>query len=265
MAKKKETALATTTRADMAPAPDYLDEGRDGFETVDVKDVMFERLSLMQDMSPAVKAGEFEVGDVVRKSTGEKVYSRGMEKPAFTIAYYFKEYVEFGDRSNPNDAVVIDRTTDRNSKLAEEARQWKKKKQADGKMVRKVQDVHNFVIMMEGREHEPMMVGFMRSNWKHGSGLLNLANSLGDRPIYAGRFLLFSDDETNRKNQTFAVVKAEIQHDDCWANAETYQAAKDLNAMLKQAFKEGKLSGGEYNEEDAADEGTVDAEAETDM
>jgi len=147
------------------------------------------------------------------------------------------------------------RTTDPQHKLAEDSRQWIKKQTTKGE-TRKVTDVHNFVILRDGAPNDPIMLGFMRSNARYGSGLLNLANSRGNVPIFAGRFLLFSEQETNRRNQTYWVMKVKNPDKDpavFWASKEMYTAAKALNEILAEAHQTGKL-GGTYNADDTGGE-----------
>jgi len=255
MAKKQEAALATTD--DAPQLPDFVDEGRKGYENV--VDMTFERLCLLQAMSPEVQQQEGEElapGMLFRRSTSEVLYTPGSPAIGFCIAFYFKEWVEFGDRDDPNSQIVLARTTDPQSQLAEESRQWVKKTVSKGE-VRKVTDVHNFVIIRDGTFHDPILVTAMRSNARYGAGLLNLANGRGEVPIYAGRFLMFTEKETNKRNQTYYVIKyknPERTPDQYWVTKPMYEAAKTLNEMLAEAHQAGKL-GGNYGAEDQGEGG----------
>lgn len=261
MGKKNGNDLATTTAAPLAvPAPDYIDHGREGYENV--VDMTFERISLLQAMSPLVQQdNSLQAGMLFRRSTGEALYTPGSPALGFNIAFYFKEWVEFGDRDDQTQPVVVARSTDPSSKMAEEARQWVKKTVSKGD-VRKVTDVHNFVVLRDGQLHDPVLIACMRSNARYGTGLLNLANGRGDVPIYAGRFLLYTEKETNKRNQTYWVYKfknPERTAEQFWATREAYEAAKSLHEMLAEAHKAGKL-GGNYQADDQGEASAPDAE-----
>jgi len=259
--KNTESELAKVEEAPLAmPAPSYIDKGRDGYENV--VDMTFERIQLLQAMSPIVSQDtSLAAGMLYRRSTGEVLYTPGAPALGFGIAFYFKEWVEFGDREDQKQSVVLGRSTDPSSKLAEEARQWVKKKVTKGE-VRKVTDVHNFVILRDGQLHDPVLVACMRSNARYGTGLLNLSNGRGNVPIYAGRFLLYSEKETNKRNQTFNVIKFKNpprEEAEFWVSREAYEAAKSLHEMLASAHKAGKL-GGNYQPDDQGEAATPDAE-----
>jgi hypothetical protein len=258
MGKKNENNELATVSAnnDLAlPAlPSHVENKRAGFENV--VDMTFERLSLLQAMSPEVqKAGsELRAGMLYRRSTNEVCFMPGSAPMPIIIAYYFKEWVEFGDRDDPSSSMVVARTTDPSSKLAEESRQWVKKRVSKGE-VRKVQDVHNFVVLRDGFPNDPLLLGLMRSNARYGSGLLNLANGRGNVPIYAGRFFIYTEQDTNKRNQTYWTTKfknPEKTAEAYWANETMYNAAKTLNEMLSEAHKTGKL-GGNYQSEDTSE------------
>ena len=251
-----KTELAKRPEGALTPAPQFVEKGRAGFDTVDVNDIMFERLGLMQDLSPDVKSKKYAVGDIVRRSTDEVLYTRGGKPVEFVIAFYFKEFVEFGDRNNPNEQMVLQKTTDKTYKLAEEARQWTKKKLGDGRIGRKVQDVHNFIILVGDRLGEPLLVSCMKSNSKSGAALLALSNGRGDVPIYSGKYALVSDDQTNKKNQTFAVLR--FRNAD-WASESQYNAAKMYNEQLSKAMAAGKVNV-DYTAEDATEAGGAPAD-----
>ena len=251
MAKKESTELVPAAPTVLAAAPAHIAHGRDGFNTVDANDVMFERLALMQDLSPDVKERKYQVGDIVRRSTEEVLYTRGGKPVKFTLAYYWKEYVEFGDRNDPNSPVVLAKTLDRTSELAERSRRWDKKKAADGRMVRAVTDVHNFIILLQGRPTEPMLVSCMRTNMRHGSGLLTLCSSRGDHPLFAGSYLMVSEDEHNRKNQTYSVFKFRNDMAAPWSDEAMYAEAEKTSKLLAELAKSNKLSG-DYSKDDAA-------------
>lgn len=253
-APKSENQIVKPASAGPIAMPSYIEKGRKGFETVDAQDVMFERIAMMQDLSPQVKNRTFQVGDIIRRTTDDVLYTRGGSPVPFVVCYYFKEFVEFGDRNNPSEPMIIARSTERSSPLAESARQWEKKKQSDGKLVRKVTDVHNFIVLLEGRLMEPMTISCMRSNSKAGSGLLSLINGRGDAPIYAGFYNFVSDDETNKKNQTYSVYKFRnnSEPDRFWAPPEMYEAAKAYYELMAAAHKAGNLKA-DYTEVDNED------------
>lgn len=262
MAKKEDKALAATTNNAMVPVPDFVDEGRVGFENV--SGMTFERITLLQQMSPELQSDDsLQAGMVFRKSTNEVLYTPGAAAIGFSIGYYFKEWVQFGDRDDPSSPVVVARTTDPSSKMAEESRQWVKI-QRGGKEVRKVTDVHNFVILRDDCPHDPVLLTCMRSNQRYGTGLLNLANGRGDVPMYAGRFLVYSEKETNKRNQTYWVYKFKNpprEADQFWGSREMYTAAKTLYEMLSEAHKDGRL-GAEYGKEDQGEEAPPTPDAE---
>lgn len=242
----------------LAPAPDYIANERKGFETVNMMDTVLERISLVQTGSPEAVQGKFKPGSLIRRSVGEELYAIGGRPLKFTIVYYFKEYVQFGDRDSPTDSVVVARTTDPRHQLAEKARQWTKVKRPSGKTVREVQDVHNFVALLDGRPFEPLLIGAMKSNSKYGAGLLALTNSRGLKPIYGGSYQLFTENETNKKQQSYFVLKFKNDADSPWASAEIYKAAEQLHAMLSEAYTKGKLQG-QYSADDThADDGVED-------
>ena len=258
MAKKAEptTELAVQESPLVTiAAPAHIEKTRgDSFATVDAGDVLFDRLSIMQDKTKEVEAGQFESGDIVRKSIGEVVYTRGGEPCRFIIAAYFKEFVEFGDRTMPTEPVVLNKTTDRNSVLAQEAKSWLKKKQQDGKLVRKVQDVHNFVILRAGRLNEPLLLNCLKSSYKAGQSLLALTSARGDFPMYAGAYVMKSAEDKNRHG-TFNIFSLKNDAADPWANPEEYAAAKRWHEFFMDCLKKGSLAG-VYMAEDAADEDT---------
>lgn len=252
MAKKQtevETPLATT-QSTMLPAPSYIESSRQGFELVNPTDFVFERLTLMQALSPEVAERKYEQGMLIRRLTNEVLYAPGSEELKFTPAFYFKEFVEFGDRDNPNDPIVVRRSLDHKSELAELSRQRKKKKLANGKDDFISHAVHNFVVLFDIKPREPFLLGFARSNARHGAGLLARLNGRGDYPIYAGSYRLFTELETNRRQQKYQVIKAHDDMESPWASDAMYKNAKYLYESLSKAYAEGKL-GGSYDAEDS--------------
>lgn len=235
--------------APLAEAPDFLERGNQGKSNIDPNDVLFERLSLMQDLSPEVKDKTFDIGDVVRRNLREVMYTRGGEPMGFVIAYYFKEYVRFGDRDNQQEPMILGRSLDPNSEIAESARTFKKRKGLT-KELRDAVAVHNFVVLVEGKAVLPLSICASRSNYKHGNSLLSLATSLGDRPIYAGRYLLSTEDERNKKNQTYSVYRFNQDRSNPWASKTYYEAAKQLWATIDEAKNAGTLKGNLDRDED---------------
>jgi len=256
MGKKNEETrpLAVVENGGVPALPEHVEQKRVGFENV--VDMTFERVSLLQALSPELTrpGTTLQQGMLFRRSTGETLFAPGADPVPCVIAYYFKEWVEFGDRDDQSSPMILQRTTDPSSSLAEQARQWTKKTAKRGE-VRKVQDVHNFVILRDGAPNDPLLLGLMRSNARYGSGLLNLANGRGNVPLFAGRYLLYSEQETNRRNQTYWVMKFKNPArtpTEFWASKEMYTAAETLNTLLAEAHKSGRL-GGNYQADDHLD------------
>jgi hypothetical protein len=250
MAKKAEEPENPLAKANQSalvsqPAPDYIPQERDGFDTVDPADVLFNRLALMQDKTKRVEEsqGAINTGDIVRVATNEIIWRRGMRPIRFVIAAYFKEYVEFGDRNVMTDPVVKNRSVDPKSQLAEICRKRTKVKSADGKMVNQVNDVHNFVILLDGRPNEPLLLGCLKGSAKAGGTLLALANGRGKVPIYAGMYQLSTFIDRNRKGDTFNNYRFVNDPETPWASKEMMDAAKKTQEFFKELQRQNKVQG----------------------
>jgi len=103
MAKSKQsTAVAKVEPKSTALAtPDYLKgySGPTGSENIDVKDVTIPRILIGQSMSPEVKAGNVEEGDLFLNITGEVLAKKGVPLP-FAPLVVGKEFILWRDRDD---------------------------------------------------------------------------------------------------------------------------------------------------------------------
>ena len=258
MGKKNEVIPAPPTTLTAAPA--YVETKRTGFETVRPEEVLFERLGLQQALSPGVQSGKYKAGDIVRYSSEQVLHSVGGTPLKFIAVMYFMEYVQFGDRSNPQEPVVVQRSVDPRSALAEAARSWEKVQRADGRQVRKVNDVRNFIIALPGRIADPLLISCMRSAAKSGLTMLRLASQRGNAPLFAGQYLLYTEEVSDKQSRKFFVPRFRVDQETPWASEEDYKAAEQLHTTLREAMEQGMLKGA-YDHADR-EEGEVAADTD---
>jgi hypothetical protein len=207
MAKKKEleqdgqSELATSQHAPLAAAPDYITEGRDGFENLETTDLVFPRAVLMQALSPAVQdTEEYKAGDIVNSISMELIAARKTTRIIVPLKFWH-EWIQWNPRSKGGG--IAERSIDPRGPLADDCRKNIKIQDGD-KEVRKVTEYLVFLVQPIDLQQMPdpstmFCICCAKTNFKHGRRLLTLARMRGNKPLYAGAYAFTSATETNKK------------------------------------------------------------------
>jgi len=217
-----KNGLAKRNKADIAPK--HIAEGNEGLETVGTEDLLIPRLVIMQALSPQVQDGDRKEGEVINSLTQE-VWIPNKKKIEFVPVFYFKEWIEWGDRDS-NEGILA-RSLDPNGELAMSVQQGEKN--AKGQM--KVTMYHNFIsVFPELGLHQPAIIPCCRSNHKHGRRLLGLAKYRGNYPLFAGLYSIGTQKEKNQNNQQYFAWEFENAG---WVEENLYPAIQELHGTLK--------------------------------
>lgn len=251
--KKDDTAMSVYGANVQLPAHILEDEelGAVGLENMEARDMVIPRLVLMQGLSPQVTEGEATIGQIYNSVTREMLLDRD-EECFFIPIYHYKEWIQWADRSS--NQGIADRTMDPESEMAQSAMRGDTRENSEGREVRIVTEYHNFVVFLPHVSLEyPMILGCCRTNYKKGRQLLALARYRGNRPLFAGRYTLTTAEEVNRKNQKYQIFNFENAG---WAEAEEYEASKAMYDVVKEAYKQRRLSADHSDDGDASEGGS---------
>lgn len=245
MAKKKpkksdDDPTSVQVYGEGAEVPEYILEdeemGAAGLENMEARDMVIPRLIIMQGLSPAVVAGEAVIGEIRSSVTKEVILGRD-EECAFIPIYHYKEWISWADRSS--NEGILDRSMDPDSELAQAALRGDKREDDRGREVRVVTEYHNFAVLVPNISLEfPMILSCARTNHKKGRQLLALARYRGNRPLFAGKYLMSASMETNKAGDDYFVYDFLNAG---FADAEEYNAAKALYEGLKEAYAQRRI------------------------
>lgn len=158
---------------------------------IDPRDAMFETVRILHALDPLVSGNpeKYSAGMLVL-GNGEVIYDPKIKtsKPKFSLVYYYKEYVQFRHREDPkvkDEGIVVASSRDPRSTLAEEARQWVKIPDHNGKPMRKVREVHNFIGLLKEIPNQYFMWRNDRTSYRSGNELLKYTVSASNYPMWA--------------------------------------------------------------------------------
>lgn len=103
----KKNEVAKAEQGNDLVMPDYLQNysGPTGAESIDAEDVTIPRIKLAQSLTPEVKAGEIEEGDLFLNVTGEVLAKVGEPLKVIPVIYG-KEYILWRDRKDNNGGIM---------------------------------------------------------------------------------------------------------------------------------------------------------------
>ena len=249
MAKKKEkenTDLAVQDAGPLAAAPDYLQQSDAplGMQNMRPEDMLIPRVTLMQALSPSVVEGQHRPG-VLINSLSKEVIAEIDASVAIIPIFHYLEWLKWGDR-DLNEGI-LDRSLDPDGALATSCARGDKI-QRGGKEVMVVTECHNFICLMPDISlTAPIMIGCSRSNHKKGKQLLTLSKYRGKYDLFAGRYMLSSADEKNKKNQIYKVFDFQNAG---WASSDEHELCAKLYPGIKEAYDSRALK----VDEDVSDE-----------
>lgn len=231
MSKKKEsesTELARGQQNALAPAPDYIEDSREGFENMTAADLVFPRAVLMQALSPQVQdTEEFSSGDIVNSVSNTLIAAREQVRTIVPLKFWH-EWIEWRPRSEGGG--MGERSTDPNSELAKIAHAGTKVKDGE-KTVQKVTEYLVFLVLPIDEQQMPdpanmFCVCCAKTNYRHGRKLLTLARMRGNKPLYAGAYTFNAAKQTNKKVGADYYVFNFANNG--WAPQEIYEALKRM-------------------------------------
>ena len=223
-----------------------------GMENVRPQDILIPRLILLQALSPSVAEGDkFNAGDIIN-SVSQELWAKREVPVEFIPIFHYLEWIEWGDRLLGESWT--DRSLDPNGKLAQMSSRGEKKQNTKGEEVFAVTEYHNFVAMFpEISEEILVVISCAKSNHKRGKQLIALSRYRGRYPMFAGKYSLQSEIETNRQGQkyyTFSFNNAG------WADKEHFDMCEKLYAGIKDAFDQRRLQADQLQEEKIGEEET---------
>lgn len=237
-------ALAVRSTA-VGPAelalPDYVEENPEGFEHAKSDGIYLPRLVLGQGQSPAVMAGKVPLGSVSLSSNKEEaVFPRDVRVPFF-IVFHHRQWTQWGNRDT-NEGMIA-QSFDPEGDLARMAARREKvtfKTKEGDKTVDKVRMSHRFFIVFEADEPgklftDPVALVLSSSGVKTARKLIQLAQKRGNAPLYAGRYVLSSILETNKKNGK-QYFNFEVDNDG-WATKPQYDILKAAFTKAKEEYQ----------------------------
>lgn len=252
--KKKKNNGKETSLAKKEDIPSYLAPVADGevipgLENIRPQDILIPRLVLLQALSPQVVEGNFDAGDIVNSISGEMVLEKG-EVISFIPIYHYLEWIQWGDRDAGGG--IQDRSLDPDGQLAQMSNKMVKHTTAEGKEVFTVTEYHNFVcVFVDDEKIEPIVISCAKSNIKHAKKFIGLIRMRGRYPMYAGRYSLNAELETNQQNQKYYVYKFT---NDGWCPKELLESLSEIYEMMRDAFHERRLLSHQMEDEREAAE-----------
>lgn len=253
MGKKKEepeTALAAQT------VPKHLvtvaeGELAAGMENVRPQDILIPRLILMQALSPVVVEDKFEAGDIVN-SVSQALWLEKGATANFIPVFHYLEWIEWGEREKGES--WLSRSLDHNGKLAQMSARAEKRVDAQGRDVFISTEYHNFVALFPEISKEVLVViSCAKTNHKKGRQLIALARYRGRYPLFAGKYVLHAEIETNRQSQKYFVYNFDNAG---WASEPEFAICGKLYGGIKDAFDQRRLIADQLHEESTAEEET---------
>lgn len=278
MAKAKQTlekdedttALAKSGPTAIAALPAFMQDAlgdpnqKTGFENVDSKDFLVPRLKIIQGLSPEITEDKeyngksYKLGQLVNSMTGEIVAGPG-EQVEFIIIGYSKWWVLWG---KPGEGI-IEASGDPDSPLAARCRA----RELNDKKKPVVTEYHQFLVLLPSRDNPswattPYILGFAKTNYKHGRKLLTMARNrclVGGKmlPLFASTYNLKTETEENKNGDKYKVYATTI--------GEWVQDA-DVYAQLKSIFdvSQKKEIRGHYDDDNRDDDDSVGRERDED-
>lgn len=230
MGKKEKIELPVVVTN--APPPAYLEKSSEGFENVRQQDIVLPRIVLMQGLSPAVVEGTLKPGDMINSLTNEVICERDEEIEIIPV-YHFVSWIEWGDRKAGEGMKAM--SMDPKSEIAQAAARGEKIMRGD-KEVFRVTEYHNIIVLICPVLDPPdlVMIGFCKTSFKVGKKFLGLARLRGSYPLYAGKYVLTSQNETKNGN-TYRVYNV---RNNGWALESEFAIAKRMYQTLDEGFKQ---------------------------
>ena len=262
---KQNTDLASGVEA----LPDFMKDTQfsgQGFENVNAKDLIIPRAKILQGTSPEVAEGQtnpntnraYKLGDIVSSIDGS-VLADGEQKIEFIAVGYNKAWVEWAEKQGDG---IIGSSMDPNSELANRCRAGEKN--SKGKPA--ITEYHQFLVFFPNADdpnwvNKPHILGFARTNYKHGRKLLTIMRQrsfVGDKmlPIFASTYYLWTEIEKNKDGQPYRVFQTTIGN---WvADKAIFKQLNDIHVLyktqeIKPHYEDDSVTEKEYEESDGND------------
>lgn len=248
-------------------------------QNVDPTDAMFETLRLLHPLDPLVtdnnESGKFKAGQIVRGESNEVLYdpARKDSKPKFAVAYYYKEWVQFRHRDDPEaktEGIVIASSRDPQSDLAEQARQWVEVEvntKEGKKKMRKIREVHNFIVLLEEIPNQYFIIRNDRTSFGAGSQLVKMYVEASQYPMFAMLYEMSTYVQTTNsgyKVQTWKYLPVRNEAGKrCFVGPDLYKRGEASAKFLENHFRDIQRTV-KHKDEDAAPETPKEAGTEKD-
>jgi len=238
----------------------------DDFADVRQRDIIMPKIRLQQLTSKGVIDGKYKMGQFA--DTAQDVVAIDLQKVGRIVPLVFwLEWLEWNtDRSAPKDKLLIGRSTDPQSKLADEAGRFVKVMTDKGEKL-KVTEVYNFICLLpsySGNFVDPFLVSFGKSGHQAGKAWLNklmkakikVGDALIKAPMWANEWEISSLKEQKDGN-TFAVP---VIGASTMVPSELHEQVSELSSRFKMHKAELMAKNSEAHDDNAEPSTPADAD-----
>jgi hypothetical protein len=211
------------------------------------------RLAVIQSNSPREVKEKFGEGSLAIPAS-EAVVVKIDERVEFVPVFFFDEYVTWADRDDSAGPMILERSTDATSELAQKAGDFDRMREKygepdnDGELPFTMRHCHhlNFAGMLYSGDLSgtPIVVTFSRGDFKKGRSFISaiLMRKVDGKqaPLWATRWQLYSEPRKNDKGEWYGIGFSNAE--DPWIKESDAESLKLLHEEMKEFYEAQRLS-----------------------